>query len=570
MKCEVNRSFLPIKFYFLTFYAGCACLVPFLAIYLKEQGWNPLEVAIIYTVVPFASVLTKPIIGGIADYLKQHKYVLLICVMLMATFFLAIAFVPPVEGYIYHHEVVPECFGGKVTVLRLCDPCEFIPQQIPGMCDITCTAIASGANISMNSNDFPHMALGQPHDFKSDEVTNFTDPHEKDMEILSEGNNTNATTVMNCISYDVMLADDAHGDLNDLCQSHCSVHCRSDPFVCTPGTPYHHVRLVWKFWVLLFLYIMSRVFFSSNVSMLDMITFTVLKDRPNVYGKQKLWGTFGWGVMASVTGFLMLEFRVPGERMNFQPAFYLFLTLMAVTCVVNMAINVKVEHYSENILKDIWKITKNRAVLAFLFAVFCFGLQFGALITFSLWYLGDLGASELLYGLDLTAETLIEMPFYFLAGWVIKRLGHVKCLYVGFIAYTVRFIIFSYIVNPWWTLALNLFHGLSFGLVYTTMVSYSNIIAPKGTAATMQGLVGGIFDGVGCGFGSLLGGFIYESYGGAVTFRCFGVLALVSCILYWFANCFITSTESKDEKDETEGSNELTLTLNTQEDVVKE
>lgn len=47
-----------------------------------------------------------------------------------------------------------------------------------------------------------------------------------------------------------------------------------------------------------------------------------------------------------------------------------------------------------------------------------------------------------------------------------------------------------------------------------------------------QGLVGAIFEGVGVSIGSFVGGLLFESIGGSETFRIYGIVALVACLIH--------------------------------------
>lgn len=60
-----------------------------------------------------------------------------------------------------------------------------------------------------------------------------------------------------------------------------------------------------------------------------------------------------------------------------------------------------------------------------------------------------------------------------------------------------RFMAYSAISNPWSFLLIELLHGPSLGLCWPTMVSYGDKVAPSGTKATIQGLIGAIFEGIG-------------------------------------------------------------------------
>lgn len=79
-----------------------------------------------------------------------------------------------------------------------------------------------------------------------------------------------------------------------------------------------------------------------------------------------------------------------------------------------------------------------------------------------------------------------ELPFFFLSGWILKRIGHVYAMSLVLLAIGIRYILYSVITNPWWVLPVELSNGLTFGLFYASMASYASIIAPPGTATTVQ------------------------------------------------------------------------------------
>lgn len=56
---------------------------------------------------------------------------------------------------------------------------------------------------------------------------------------------------------------------------------------------------------------------------------------------------------------------------------------------------------------------------------------------------------------------------------------------------------YSLTTNVWMILLVEILHGPSFGLCWPAMVSYGEKVAPPGTKATIQGLVGAIFEGIG-------------------------------------------------------------------------
>lgn len=64
-------------------------------------------------------------------------------------------------------------------------------------------------------------------------------------------------------------------------------------------------------------------------------------------------------------------------------------------------------------------------------------------------------------------------------------------------AFGLRFVLYYLVVNPWLFLPIELLNGFTFGIFYTVMTSYASIVAPPGAQATMQGIVGATFEGLG-------------------------------------------------------------------------
>lgn len=83
-------------------------------------------------------------------------------------------------------------------------------------------------------------------------------------------------------------------------------------------------------------------------------------------------------------------------------------------------------------------------------------------------------------------NVLAETPFFFASGRILEKLGHIHSMSLVLFAFGLRFILYSVIPSPWWFLPVELFNGLTFGLFWPCMTSYASIIAPPGTAATVQ------------------------------------------------------------------------------------
>lgn len=167
-----------------------------------------------------------------------------------------------------------------------------------------------------------------------------------------------------------------------------------------------------------------------------------------------------------------------------------------------------------------------------------------------------------------------ELPFFFISGWFINKFGHNNCMTLVLFTFGIRLFLYSVLSNPWWVLPIELMQGITFGIFYTAMATYANIVAPHGTSATLQvkayfsiriyfqllhyknksrqflfqGLVGAIFEGIGVSSGSLLGGYFMKEFGGSITFRVFGIGAVCLSVVHHFVHRFMDDFLNKHGK----------------------
>ena len=142
-----------------------------------------------------------------------------------------------------------------------------------------------------------------------------------------------------------------------------------------------------------------------------------------------------------------------------------------------------------------------------------------------------LGGSGLLMGIARFLTCVAEVPMFQVAGGLQKRFGTWPMITITQIAFVVRFVYYVLLRDPWTVLPCELLNGLTFAVTWSVSCTYANEISPPGCHSVMQALLEGLHFGVGCGVGSLVGGFIYESYGAIRLFQFCGILSFSSTIL---------------------------------------
>ncbi|KAJ3032533.1 hypothetical protein HK097_005208, partial [Rhizophlyctis rosea] len=132
-----------------------------------------------------------------------------------------------------------------------------------------------------------------------------------------------------------------------------------------------------------------------------------------------------------------------------------------------------------------------------------------------------LQGSNTLIGLQGVFGILVELPFFFASKQIVNLIGLRSSIFWAGVAMVVRLLGYSWlkVETQWWVLGVELLHGLAFSLMWTAAVQFANERAPVGMKNTAQGLVTGMFLGLGPGFGGIVGGFLVRTYGYHVTFR---------------------------------------------------
>ena len=310
-----------------------------------------------------------------------------------------------------------------------------------------------------------------------------------------------------------------------------------------------------------------------------------------------------------MAGYLVDTGSAGDSRIDYSPAFL----LMAGLLTLDIACAALIRHPSVERPKSVWAgivgLLQQPRVVVFLFWCFGCGLLTSVIWQWLLWYLSDLAAQDsnsscdatqpwvtTLLGLNMAVQCFVgEVPMFFLSGWVLRNLGHAHTMSLVLVAFSLRFFLYSLLSDPWLSLPIELLNGVTFGLCYAAMTGYAHTVAPDGMEATVQGIVGAVYEvpldlcscgdhflcsqGAGVATGSLIGGAIYQNYGGVFLFRlfehdrkeiifiimcgtelrncqssyilsrCAGILAFVLAILHMVSQCLLSKSARNSNRN---------------------
>ncbi|KAM3968456.1 uncharacterized protein ACR2FA_005633 [Aphomia sociella] len=327
------------------------------------------------------------------------------------------------------------------------------------------------------------------------------------------------------------------------CQINCDNNLLNEIFESASESNSKTTEYTKEFWLFFLLMIISWIGQAVVVTFADAICFNLLGDKISHYGKQRLWGSVGFGIFSLTTGTLIDLFS-EGAFKDYTVAFILMFVFLFGDVIVSCFVKTDTTKMSMNILADVGTLLSSLPTFIFMLWTIAVGLCTGLIWQFLFWHLEDIGSLscdgsdyiKTLQGLVSAIQTFGgEIPFLFVSGYILRKVGHINMMTIVLFAFGIRFILYSFLTNAWWVLPIEMLQGITFGMFYPTMTSYANVVSPPGAETTVQGLVGAVFEGVGTSLGSFIGGQLYKYYGGWTTFRWFGVGSLVVCALHFFA-----------------------------------
>jgi PPP family 3-phenylpropionic acid transporter len=279
------------------------------------------------------------------------------------------------------------------------------------------------------------------------------------------------------------------------------------------------IQSMTAFVVIFVLVLVYNFFFAPVGSLADSATIAMLGEDRAMYGRIRLGGTIGWGLIAPIAGAMIDNY---GLRMAFW-GFALFM-------FINLFVAQKVVHDSTEQVKSnnqgIRYFFTNRQWILFLLAAFLGGLGSLSVSSYLFPYMAEMGSNESLMGIASMIATITELPIFFFGNHLVKRFGSRGLFMLALVLIGIRSLLFAWVATPFAVLILQAFGGTLFPAMWLSGVAYADEHAPSGLKSTAQGLFGAVTFGCGSAVGGFVGGLLLESIGGRGLFLVFGIAIL--------------------------------------------
>lgn len=536
MKWVINKELVPMKAHYFLLNAGTGAVTPYLSIYARQLGFSSVVVGLMYTILPIFGMLAKPIFGTIADKFRCQKKIFLAGQLLTGVAFLAIFYSPKIDtSRIVHFSCYNQTVGYfSNSSINNCTLDELRSQNTWNKCEMNCGVIDQSV-LCNKWNISDHCGPDSPTTLSFTAlVPAFKTKLIKDSLLFDIANIT-------LINKTILTPPCSTGSPLTTCNINCD-DSNVNSVLTETSVDDQDAFASYQFWCLLTFMIIAWIGQATVISIGDAICFQLLGDQHNSYGYQRLWGSLGWGLIGVLTGASIDVLSRGRAQKNYTSAFYTAAAFLLTDFLISLRIKHTQNTVSTSLFRGVGMLLLNIRIAVFLIWCISVGMCTGLMWQFEFWLIEDLakiqGCSftahvKTLEGSIQAIQTIIgETPFFFLSGLIMKKITHIHTMSLVLFAIGIRFILYSVISNPWYFLPVDVSQGLTFGLFFACMTSSASIVAPAGSEATMQGLVGAVFEGLGVSAGSSLGGVLYQKVGGPLTFRYFGFGALIVCAIH--------------------------------------
>jgi PPP family 3-phenylpropionic acid transporter len=253
-------------------------------------------------------------------------------------------------------------------------------------------------------------------------------------------------------------------------------------------------------------------------------------ERPELYGKLRVGGSIGWGIMVLVTGYLIDHLGLGLPIIFYIYIFFNFIFL------INIGIMPSIRRHSSAPAKPvspirIWEMLKQPGFMLFMLVIIVWGVGESSIGNFLFLHIKGLGGSSTLMGIALSVSLIGEIITFTFAHKIQAQLGPHKMILAAFVVLFTWLTGLSLIRDPNAIPFFQIFGGAGFALLQSGSVAYVDQRAPREIGTTAQAVRGALYFGLGAGVGAIISGMLYETSGSVILFRMMSFVSLAGFLL---------------------------------------
>lgn len=222
------------------------------------------------------------------------------------------------------------------------------------------------------------------------------------------------------------------------------------------------------------------------------------------YASFRFWGAPGFAAGALLASWLVGFWSV--DAIFYLAAFFLFLLLLMIAGLKSGP-QATAEAYST---KGITQLLKDKLLIVFMLVIVLVSVAQSSSSFYLTVYLREIGATSGITGTALAVQALSELPFYFLAAWLLKRTTADKIVLIAIFGTAVRLGLYALNTKATSVIGIELLNGITWTLLWIAAVDYVDHRVNPAWRTTGQSLLWAAYYGAGAIAGNILSGRLYE------------------------------------------------------------
>ncbi len=138
-----------------------------------------------------------------------------------------------------------------------------------------------------------------------------------------------------------------------------------------------------------------------------------------------------------------------------------------------------------------------------------------------------LGGTEAIVASRWSLQAFVELPLFFIGGYLIKRFGDWKLMMFGTFVYMIRFALYAWVQTPEAIVLVAILQGLTFPLIMITSKTLVDDVTPPRLRSSGQTVALSIYVGIPMLITPILSGFFIRTFGVDMTLLFFAAIAIL-------------------------------------------
>ena len=282
------------------------------------------------------------------------------------------------------------------------------------------------------------------------------------------------------------------------------------------------------YWWLVVVIALFSFFWNAALPQFEAVTMNHLGDRVHRYSTVRSWGSFGFIVAVVVLGPMVEDWYDP----SLLP--WVILALFAGIWLTSLSVPEKASPHLHLDHTPIWRVLRDREVIALLAMSFLVQASHGPYYTFYSIYLTENGYSGAMTGWLWALGVIAEIAVFLVMHRLLPRFGARRLLIATLALTALRWVVIGlFVESTILIVTAQLLHAFSFGVYHAVTIHLIHKLFVGRNQGRGQALYSSVSFGAGGALGSLLAGGMWEASGPEATYLAAAACAAMGLVITW-------------------------------------